>query len=307
MNRTDRLLAMLLELQARRWVRAEDLAATFEVSKRTIYRDILALGASGIPVVSVPGRGYSLLEGYFLPPLNFSSDEAIMLLLGSEVVAQSFDTEYRQAAQAAHRKIEAVLPEGRRLEVDDLKSSIGLYPRAGPSQPETLQRLRQAILRRRTVRFRYRARGGHEGTRDADPYALLHIGGAWLLVAYCHLRRARRHFRLGRMADVAILDKGFTRPADFTLELSEQGDRIVLVRALFDPGVACRVQEEPSGYQVAEEEDANGLLVTLALRHPDDALSWLLGWGAHVRVLEPESLRERLALEAEGILKHYRT
>jgi hypothetical protein len=83
MNRTDRLLAIVLELQARKEVRAEDLAATFDVSKRTIYRDMLALAESSVPIVSIPGQGYSLVEGYFLPPLAFNTDEAIMLLLAA--------------------------------------------------------------------------------------------------------------------------------------------------------------------------------------------------------------------------------
>lgn len=86
MNRTDRLLAIILELQDRKHLRAEDLAAIFEVSKRTIYRDIQALCEAGVPVVAMTGQGYSLPEGYFLPPVSFSPDEALLLILGIEVV-----------------------------------------------------------------------------------------------------------------------------------------------------------------------------------------------------------------------------
>ena len=95
MNKTDRLFAIILELQARGQCRAEDLAAAFEVNKRTIYRDVQALSEMGVPVVAVPGQGYSLMEGYFLPPLRFTTDEATMLSLGSEFVAQHFDNQYR--------------------------------------------------------------------------------------------------------------------------------------------------------------------------------------------------------------------
>src|SRR5215510_9314181 len=111
MNRTDRLLAIVLELQARGSRRAEDLAATFETSKRTIYRDIQALCEAGVPIVSTPGRGYSLMQGYFLPPLSFTTEEATMLLLGSDFMAQNFDAQYREAARSAGRKIAGVLPE----------------------------------------------------------------------------------------------------------------------------------------------------------------------------------------------------
>src|SRR5262249_31219100 len=102
MNRTDRLLAIVLELQRKGARRAEDLAATFETSKRTIYRDVQALCESGVPVVAQPGVGYSLVEGYFLPPVSFSLDEATMLLLGADSAAQNFDAQYRAAARSSN-------------------------------------------------------------------------------------------------------------------------------------------------------------------------------------------------------------
>jgi predicted DNA-binding transcriptional regulator YafY len=309
MNRTDRLLAIMLKLQAKKLVRAEDLAAAFEVSVRTIYRDMMGLSDSGVPIVSVTGQGYSLVEGYFLPPLAFSTDEAIMLLLGTDFVAQNFDAQYRDAAQSANQKIVTVLPEGLRREVEYLESSIQFVVLNGPTVPETLQQLRRAIIQRKTVRFTYHARyrdGQPNTSREADPYALIHIGGAWMLIAYCHLRKDSRHFRLDRMEDVVILDRSFIRPKDFRIQLGSEDDRTVVVRALFDHESALRVRETPSGFQVAQEEHPQGLLVTFTVRQPKDMLNWLLGWGSHVRVLEPESLRELLAHEAEGILKNHR-
>lgn len=312
MNRTDRLLAIVLELQARKQIRAEDLADTFEVTKRTIYRDIQALAESGVPIVAVPGQGYSLVDGYFLPPLTFSADEAIMLLLGTDFVAQNFDAEYRGAARSAGSKIITVLPETLRREVETLEDSIRFIALNGPFAPETLQRLRQAIIQRRTVRFRYYARSrdgqpSETSTRDADPYGLLHVGGTWLLIAYCHLRRDTRNFRLDRMEDVTLLNQVFKRPADFKFQPGGDEDRTVVVRALFDPETARWVQETPSYFQVSQEQTPDGLLVTLTVQHPGEVLRWLLGWGSHVRVLEPESLREMLAREAQATLENHRS
>ena len=90
MNRTDRLLAIVLELQANGATRAEDLARRFETSKRTIYRDIQALCEAGVPVVAVEG-GWRVDEGYFLPPVAFTVDEATLLLLGVDAISPSFD------------------------------------------------------------------------------------------------------------------------------------------------------------------------------------------------------------------------
>jgi predicted DNA-binding transcriptional regulator YafY len=315
MNRTDRLLAIVLELQGKGRQRAEDLARTFETSKRTIYRDIQALGQAGVPVVSVPGLGYSLMKGYFLPPLSFTTDEATMLLLGSDFMAQNFDAQYRAAAQSAGRKIEGVLPEKLRDEVHYLQNSIRfLVGSAGALENspkgETLQSLRRAIIQKTTVRFRYHTRFAGDGkseqnTRAADPYGLVHFLGAWHLLAYCHLRQGIRNFRLDRMENLELLEKTFSRPGNFIMQESGRDDtRNVVVRVLFDEEVKRWVQESRSFYVKSEEETPSGLLVTLRARQESEVLQWLLSWGRHVRVLEPESLRQRLVEEAEGMLRN---
>src|SRR5438309_405918 len=149
MNRTDRLLAIVLELQGKGRQRAEDLASTFETSKRTIYRDIQALSEAGVPLLSVPGQGYSLVEGYFLPPLAFTAEEATMLLLGSDFVAQHFEAQYRAAAQSASRKIEAVLPQTLRDDVHYLQTNIRFVADSAMSNPD--QQAKMAQLRRTII------------------------------------------------------------------------------------------------------------------------------------------------------------
>jgi predicted DNA-binding transcriptional regulator YafY len=310
MNRTDRLLAIVLELQRAGRRRAEDLAATFETSTRTIYRDMEALSEAGVPVVAVPGQGYALMAGYFLPPLSFNTDEATMLLLGSDVMAQQFDAQYRAAAQSAAAKIEGVLPEKLRGEVRVLQESIRFFASGDPAEHETLLHLRRAILERRSVRFRYTARNPSEQQppiyREIDPYALIHLAGSWHVSGYDHLRHGPRTFRLDRIEELASLDRTFVRPASFApLQRSRDEGRDLIVRALFDRETARWVRESRSFFTVAEEETPDGLLVTLAIRREADLLQWLLSWGSHVRVLEPESVRERIAAEAAVLLAHH--
>ena len=318
MNRTDRLLAIVLELQGKGRQRAEDLAATFETSKRTIYRDVLALGEAGVPIVSIPGQGYSLMKGYFLPPLSFTTDEATMLLLGSDLMAQNFDAQYRVAAQSASRKIEGVLPDKLRDEVHYLQNSIVFVARSSET-PESenrvilLQQLRRAIIQHSSVRFCYQSRFAHEGggeqtTREADPYGLVHFPIGWTLVAYCHLRHDMRNFRLDRMDHLEILPRTFQRPSSFVMRHDperERDARAMTVRVLFDAGIARWVQEARSYYITSEEDTPDGLLVTLRVRHESEIIHWLLSWGKHARVLEPESLRLRVAEEAEEMLRNY--
>jgi predicted DNA-binding transcriptional regulator YafY len=157
MNRTDRLLAIVLELQRKGQQRAEDLAVTFEVSKRTLYRDMQALSEAGVPIIAIQKKGYSLSEGYFLPPLRFTTEEALILALGSDFMGHNFDDQYRTAAQAAYRKIDAVLTDPLRQDVAYLSTNISFFAANSldEKQRENLRQLRSAIAERRTVHFHY--------------------------------------------------------------------------------------------------------------------------------------------------------
>jgi len=311
MNRTDRLLAIVLELQARGKRRAQDLAASFEVSKRTIYRDVQALCEAGVPVVSEPGSGYSLVDGYFLPPLRFTLEEAMLLLLGSDAMGQSFDAEYQAAARNAGRKISGVLPDDLRPQVESLQERIQFFQSGHGTGAEHLPIIRRAIVKQQTLRFHYHARSGEAGShsldRDADPYGLAFVSGHWYMGAHCHLRGDLRNFRLDRIDHPSLLPRLFARPADFELAQVARSERDLVVRVLFDANIARWVREDRLFYTESEQETDNGLLVTLRVRHESDVLQWLLGWGARVRVLEPESLAQRLRAEAEALLLQYST
>ena len=335
MNRTDRLLAIILELQGKGRQRAEDLAETFETSKRTIYRDIQALGEAGVPIVSIPGRGYSLMKGYFLPPLSFTTDEATMLLMGSDLMAQSFDAQYRSAALSASRKIENVLPEMLREEVHYLQESIRFITTDAmerPTETEKLLQVRRAILQRNTIRFCYFTRHPSStveleselvtsaqhttstvptnpivSIREADPYGLVHYLNVWHVIAYCHLRQDIRNFRLDRIDDLVLLPKTFQRSVNFKMGDSKSVERKRLfVRVIFDKEVARWVMESRSYFTDSVEETPQGLLVTLKPHQESEVLQWLLSWGSHVRVLEPETLRERIIEEAQAMLQNHR-
>jgi predicted DNA-binding transcriptional regulator YafY len=289
--------------------RAEDLAATFEISKRTVYRDVQALCEAGVPVVALPGQGYALMDGYFLPPLSFSTDEATMLLLGSEFVAEHFDSQYKAAAHSASRKIEAVFSEKLREEVHYLQNSIALVPMSvRDGESEILRKIRRAIIERKTVQFLYHTRFSADGSsqhnrRDADPYGLLNYAGTWYLVAHCHLRNALRNFRLERIADLKILEQPFTRPAGFSMEgPAPDNQRNLIIRALFDPEIADWVKEAKTFFVEEMSDTPEGLLISLRVRTENEVVQWLLSWGGKVKVLEPPSLQKRLISEAQKIL-----
>ncbi|SDD78377.1 Predicted DNA-binding transcriptional regulator YafY, contains an HTH and WYL domains [Paenibacillus sp. UNCCL117] len=315
MNKTDRLLAIVLELQRKGTLRAEDLAARFETSVRTIYRDVQALSEAGVPVIGAPGVGYSLMEGYFLPPVSLTGDEAVTVLIGMEFVEQWFDEGYAGYARSAREKVEAVLPAAILSEAKRTGAAMRLLEadarRIGRTERAYIHALRRAVLEERKVDFDY-AKGGtgdlasRQSHRTADPYGLVLVRGAWILLARCELRRELRHFRLSRMSRLNVRDDKFVRPPDFELQTYQpENDRHLKVVLRVQPEIADRVKEAGSFYLTAMEDDEAGLLVTLHVRQPEDVLQWVLGWGADAEVLEPESLRCRVREEAVKLLERY--
>jgi predicted DNA-binding transcriptional regulator YafY len=311
MNRTDRLLALVLEIRLRGSVRAEDLAKTFSTSKRTIYRDIQALSEAGVPIVSMMGQGYQLGEGYFLPPLAFTHDEATLLVLGLSAIDKSFDKDYRQKVEDARRKILGVLSENTRTHVDFLEQRLMLgSPQVlPPSELEALQLLRRAILLGQTVQFRYFTRypgDGKVSLRQADPYGLACLNNIWYMTGYCHLRKDRRIFRLSRMEVLTLTAKHFQHPPDYHIQDSAQRDDLIIeVQVLFNEEVLPWVNEESLFFIERKEPHEDGMLVTLRVRHIDEVFQWVLSWGAQARVLAPLELQERLKAEAHNLLKNY--
>ncbi|NHM33627.1 helix-turn-helix transcriptional regulator [Neobacillus terrae] len=315
MNKTDRLLAIVLELQRKEVIRAEDLATLFETSVRTIYRDIQALSEAGVPIIGAPGTGYSLMEGYFLPPISFTVPEAVSLMIGTDFIEQRFDDHYRARARSAGGKIEAILPESVRNETSRVRKAMRLLisdKLVTPSkEKEYLEKIRLAILDERKISFHYAKRladaeGNRHSVRTVAPYGLVLVQGSWMLVARCDLRQNIRHFRLSRMAELINLEERFELPAHFNLsEYTPPDDRHLRVRLRFNHDIADKVKE--SNYHFIEdmEEHQDGLHVVLRVRQLDELLQWVLGWGAAAIVLEPESFRNRIREEAQKMFKRY--
>lgn len=316
MNKTDRLLAILLELQRNEMLRAEDLAAIFETSVRTIYRDIQALSEAGVPVIGAPGQGYSLMEGYFLPPVSFTVEEAVTLLMGTDFIKQLFDAHYSNQAHTSGEKIEAILPEQIRAEAAQIRKSFRVLAtakdKARIQEKVYLEVIRRAILEERKIKFHYSkkiagADGNRQSIRTVAPYGLVLVQeSSWVLVAWCELRQDIRHFRLSRMTELIVLEERFLLPAEFELSTYRPADdRNVRVRILVQSDIADKVKEASSFYIESIEEHTDGLLVTFRVRQPEELLHWVLGWGGGVVVLEPETFRQRVRNELKIMLKRY--
>ena len=215
-RRADRLFKLIQRLRRRRAQTAAQLAASLEVSERTVYRDIRDLQDSGVPILGEPGVGYLLQRGYDLPPLMFDGQEIEALVLGARIVRGWADPALAAAADDALSKIAAVVPAERRQELE-ATALFALNFRSRPRERDTLSALRRALRERRKAQLAYRDAGERESGRVVRPLGLFYWGSTWTLGAWCELRTDFRNFRLDRVTRVEILDQRFGDEAGKTL------------------------------------------------------------------------------------------
>ena len=210
--RLSRLAALLTLLQSKRIVTAGFLAEKFGVSVRTVYRDIRALEEAGVPVVTEEGRGYSLADGYTLPPVMFSEAEANALITAEQWIGKNKDASLARNYTEAVAKIKSVLKYSTKEKVDLLSKRI--FFRTNPGQETTsdlLADIQAAITDFKVLVLDYRSETGGRTERIVEPLALYSTHENWILIAHCRLRKEKRAFRLDRIEKLDV--PGETFPA----------------------------------------------------------------------------------------------
>ncbi len=209
MNRLDRISAILVRLQSRSVVRAADCAERFGVSVRTIYRDIRTLEQAGVPICGDAGVGYSLMEGYRLPPLMFTREEATAFLTAEKVVEQIADRDTGEQFHRGMDKIRAVMRGAGKEQLAGLDDSIHVH-RSRHTPPETTPGLLQTILRsiadRVIIEMDYTNGADGSSRRLVEAVGVSFSHPRWYLTAWCHLRGEYRTFRLDRIASLTVTD-----------------------------------------------------------------------------------------------------
>lgn len=208
MRRADRLFQIVQNLHPERVITAAALAQELEVSERTIYRDIQDLSLSGVPITGEAGQGYRLLRGFHLPPLMFNEEELEALLLGARMVRAWSDKGLARAAHSALQKIESVVPDKLKPELDRQEIMVPDFPMEGMAG-EQLRIVRQAIKGQHKIRVDYTREDGQASRRIVHPLGLFYWGKVWTLVGWCEMRDAFRHFRLDRMQHIERLEQAF--------------------------------------------------------------------------------------------------
>ncbi len=216
---TTRVLTVLELLQSHRQLSGPELAKRLEVDVRSVRRYITMLQDLGIPVEAVRGRygAYRLRPGFKLPPLMFTEDEALAVVLGLALARQCGLAETPLAVEGAQAKLERVLPVALRERMRAVQESLLLALPGENSRPagDLVITIGLAVQQRRRLWLRYRAWNQEETIRCFDPYGLVYRLGQWYTTGYCHLRQDIRVFRVDRVLEIQLREETFTRPADF--------------------------------------------------------------------------------------------
>jgi len=218
-KRLPRLTAILTQLQTKRLFTASELALKFSVSNRTIYRDIKALEQSGVPILTKEGKGYSLMEGYRIPPIMFSESEANALITAEQLVLKNRDASFVKEYTEAIGKIKSVLRSNTKDKANLLSNRIVFGQNDDFIRTSNyLSTLQLALTNFNLVKINYYSPNNNQTTeRTVEPFAIYTTQENWLLIAFCRLRNDFRAFRLDRINSLIVLNQVF-EPHKMTFE-----------------------------------------------------------------------------------------
>lgn len=209
-KRLSRLTAILTQLQTKRLLTATSFAEKFNVSIRTIYRDIRALEDAGVPILTEEGKGYTLMDGYKIPPVMFSEAQANALILAEQLVLKNKDTSFIKDYSEAIDKIKAVLRQPEKDKANLLADRTRFEQIINIERnSDNISQLQQALTNFHLVKFDYTNEQNKSTNRTVEPFALISTTENWLLIAWCRLRKEFRYFRLDRMQKMEVLTEKF--------------------------------------------------------------------------------------------------
>lgn len=316
-NTATRLITLIFLLQNHPNQKASELAEKLGVSLRTVHRYFEMLDEMGIPVYSERGPygGFSLVRGYKMPPLVFTLEEAVAVVLGTGLVQELWGDLYRESARGALAKLENLLPEEQAREVAWARGSLtatGMHRANLKLQTPTLEKLRRATREHRSVTMLYQtSQVPHPAERGLDPYALVHRWGWWYVIGFCHVHKEIRTFRVDRIAEVTLRETSFTRSPDFELQEylknEMQAQPQVVARLKFDAPSAHIVAGNHSYWQTVESRPDGSVEVTFFSPTLEWAASSALMYGPAVEVLEPPELRTMVMEWIQATVRKYET
>lgn len=289
MKKFDRVTAILIYLQTKSVVTAQELATRFEVSERTIYRDLRTLENAGIPLGAEAGVGYFLDKSYRLPPVAFTREEGASLLLGAKMIESRVDVATRDEYLTALDKIRSVMEAEDQHYLNTVDSAIAVHqpktPENSSGQDTWLPECRAALTRSQVMVVYYEAGYSRAATeRELEPIGLYYYNSHWHLIAWCRLRADYRDFRLDRVKTLSLKSEQFARREHASLQeyLQREASRElheIVITFSFESARFVGEQRYYFGY-VRERETEAGIEMTFVTPYLDYIARWLLQFAA---------------------------
>ena len=304
MNRIDRLTAILTHLQSKRLTKAQEIADRFEISLRTVYRDIRALEEGGVPVIGEAGQGYSLMEGYRLPPVMFTAEEAQSLALAEKIIGQISDRSSLEHFQSAMLKIKSVLRATEKEKVQQLSSLVAVFNQKNQllhdNKDRFLQQILEALVSRKLIDITYTTfleeKTSH---RTLEAVGVYYAYQQWYLIAWCRMRADYRTFRLDRINTLTVLDENYNPQSHPSL--SEYLEKIRSSENLLEIVISIpisaekylRVQKFNQGF-VLERREKDRVLMTFMCTSLEGFIRWIICLGDKIQIISPLEAQQRL-------------
>ncbi len=318
-KRFDRIVNIYIQLQSKRIVKAQELADRFGVSLRTIYRDIRSLEQAGVPIFGEAGSGYSIVEGYRLPPVLFTREEAMSFVGAQKLMGKFMDRKLQDHYEAALYKIKAVLRMTEKDWLTNIESKIVMakpsYEIFNADVPHALSTLFESIAQRIKVALSYKGlRDESPQQRVIEPVGMFHEMNFWYIYAYCHTRRAYRQFRADRIVQLQLLDDPFAHEhptlGQFMEEREQARNQVpkTTVRIRVTKDLAQYLKWQRGHYGFVSERDC-GPYVEMVFETQDirdEFPRWLLMFSDGMQVIEPDRLRLHIADILEAAIANFR-
>jgi predicted DNA-binding transcriptional regulator YafY len=301
MNRIDRISAILIQLQTKKYITSGEIAKRFEISPRTVYRDLKALEEAGVPVGAEPGKGFFLVDGFHLPPVMFTREEAGAMLVAEKMVEKFTDTSVNSHYQSAMFKIKSVLPDKEKQFISDLTGNIEiLYSPQNAVPDNSIPIIQQALVNKQLLNIEYKSFSKDECTwRTIEPLGLCFYSFSWHLIGFCRLRNEYRDFRVDRIQSIHLCPEKFTDREKLTIrnyfkKYAESSD-LIEVMLLFDKKMAEILHSVKYYYGFVGEEDKGDKVQMEFISNDLEYFSrWLLMYADAVEVIAPLELKKRM-------------
>ncbi|MCB8965106.1 MAG: YafY family transcriptional regulator [Bacteroidales bacterium] len=313
MNRIDRLAAIITFMQSRRLITAQQIADRFEISLRTVYRDINALMESGIPIAGEAGRGYSIESGYHLPPVMFTREEAAAMITAGKMAEKFTDISLNQNYSSALEKVKAVMRFSDKEFLEKLDTQIlVIYP--SPQKAEFpncyMTHIQKALSQNNVIILDYISNSKNENTkREIEPVGICFYGGKWHLLAYCRLRKDYRDFRVDRIKHLTVGTEVFrtNHPAlnELITRFADNASNI-RVTLRFPKFLYSKIGDHKYYYGFIDETiDEYSFTMTFLTDSLEWMEHWLLSLGKNVEIIEPKRLIDSMRARVKELYSYY--